>query len=127
MPELPPPHVQRLIDKLQRALPLQAHVRSELIASSRTHFAIKTQTLRCTVTHIYYLDEARGPMCQIDFERDALGSNLFVLPIAHLSFEHGRPIAREIALYRKRRLESLAEKRRAARNARRIDAPGVPI
>lgn len=102
-------------------------MRSELIASSRTYFAIKTHSLHCTVTHVFYLDETSGPMCRIDFQGDTLGSNVFVLPLAHLSFDRKRPIARDVALYRKRRLESLAEKRRAARAAERAASDGVPL
>lgn len=115
MSDLPPPQVKRLIDKLQRALPLRAQVRAELIAASRTHFAVKTNSLRCTVTHVYDAGDAKGPMCQVAFDGEAFGSALFVLPIAHVSFDRGHPIARDVASYRRRRLESFAARRKAAR------------
>lgn len=125
MPDTPP-DAERLIQKMRRLLPLRAVVRSELIAASRTHFAIRGNTLRCSVTQVYYADEGGGLMCQLSFDGDSPDSPLFVLPIAQVSFERGHPIARDVAGYRKRRLESLAV-RRAAGASDRHGSRGVAI
>ncbi len=128
MSDLPPPLAKRLIDKLQRALPLRAQVRAELIAASRALPAVGKNSLHCMVTHVYDAGDAKGPMCQLAFDGEALGSTLFVLPIAHVSFERGHPIARDVANYRKRRLDSLIARRKAARSAAELGGlDGVAI
>lgn len=62
---------------------------------------------------VYYADERRGLMCQVAFDCDAPNPTLFVLPIAHVSFERAHPIAREVAIYRRRRREDWATRRKA--------------
>lgn len=66
-------------------------------------------------------------MCRIDFGGDSPGTNIFVLPIARLNFERGRPVAREVALYRKRRLERLAAQCGETRLTQRAAAEDFPV
>lgn len=103
-----PPHAERLLDKLQRALPLRARVRMDGVRPQPSR-ASPNSLLRCTVTQIYYADDLSGPMCRIAFDDDTIDSAPLLVPIARLKFERGAAITRDLAIYRRRRLQSLFE------------------
>lgn len=96
--------IRILVRKLQRFLPLSAHVRPALIKSLRARRPIAANSPMCVVTHVFDAGEEHGLMCQLEFSAGAK-SMVLVAPIGHLSFNRRDPISREIAAYRKRRFK----------------------
>jgi len=99
-----PETVERLIAKLNEALPIPARVTPELQASlqGQTGGVIPAQ---CAVTWIYYMGDEGGIVCKLD-----LGSTVekaAFTSITHLRFDPRLPLAREITAYQKHRVKRL--------------------
>lgn len=99
-----PETVERLIAKLNEALPIPARATPELQASLRgqTGGAVPAQ---CAITWIYYMGDEGGIVCKLDLGANA-GKEAFT-SITHLRFDPRLPLAREIAAYQKHRVKRL--------------------
>jgi hypothetical protein len=95
-------HARRLIDRLQRLLPLAVHVKPALSASLRRRHPEASALPSCTVTGVFYAGAEHGIMCRLEIHNGSNASSIVVSSIAHISFDLRHPISREIAGYRKR-------------------------
>jgi hypothetical protein len=96
--------VERLVAKLNGALPIPARITPELQASlcQQTGGTVPAQ---CAVTWITYMGDQGGIVCKLD-----LGSNAAkeaFISITHLRFDPRLTLAREITAYQKRRVKRL--------------------
>jgi hypothetical protein len=96
---------QRLLEKLQAALPLSARTTPELITTLRARNAALAPTADCRVTWISYAGDEGGIVCRLSFGGD-IEEAAFV-SITHLRFDPRLPLAREIVAYQKHRVKRL--------------------
>lgn len=96
--------VERLLARLNEALPIPARITPELQASlcRQTGGAVPAQ---CAVTWIYYMGDEGGIVCKLDLGSNA-GKEAFT-SITHLRFDPRLPLAREITAYQKHRVKRL--------------------
>ena len=99
-----PETVERLIAKLNAALPIPARVTPELQASLRAQ-AGGVIPAQCTVTWIYYMGDEGGIVRKLDLGSNA-GKEAFT-SITHLRFDTRLPLARNITAYQKHRVKRL--------------------
>jgi hypothetical protein len=85
-----PETVERLIAKLNEALPIPARV---------------TPELQCAITWITYMGDEGGIVCKLDLGANA-GKEAFT-SITHLRFDPRLPLAREITAYQTHRVKRL--------------------
>jgi hypothetical protein len=100
-----PDQVERLLAKLQAALPVPARVTPELAATllDKAH-AVSISSL-CSVTWISYAGDEGGIMCRLSLGDE--NENAVFASITHLRFDPRLPLAREIAAYQKHRVKRL--------------------
>jgi hypothetical protein len=96
--------VERLVAKLNAALPIPARITPELQASlgPQTGGRVAAQ---CAVTWITYMGDEGGIVCKLDLGSDT-GKEAFT-SITHLRFDPRIPLAREITAYQKHRVKRL--------------------
>jgi hypothetical protein len=96
--------VERLVAKLNEALPIPARITPELQVSLRGQIggAVPAQ---CAVTWIYYMGDEGGIVCKLDLGSNA-GKEAFT-SITHLRFDPRLPLTREITAYQKHRVKRL--------------------
>lgn len=99
---------EHLVQKLRRILPLAAHRRPPFAAALRRRLACPDVIPRVMVTDIFYAGEEKGLMCRVDVQGLADDAIVLVAPVTQLAFNRRHPIARDIAAYRKRRVETAA-------------------
>ncbi len=99
-----PQTMSRLVDRLQRCLPLPATPKPALRAYLRRAVPETAKTSRCRVTSVFYADKVRGLMCQFVVEASAT-PHIFVAPLAQIAFDHRHPIAGEITAHQKHRFQ----------------------
>jgi hypothetical protein len=99
-----PETVERLMGKLNAALPIPARITPELQASLRgqTGGAVPHQG---AITWISYMGDEGGIVCKLDLGAD-LGKEACT-SITHLRFDPRLPLAREITAYQKHRVKRL--------------------
>ena len=96
-----PDQTERLLAKLDAALPVPARMAPELAASLQA----PNPAQDCTITWISYAGDEGGIVCRLDL---AQGSNSgIVVSITHLRFHPHLPLARDIAAYQKHRAKRL--------------------
>lgn len=100
-----PDQVERLLAKLQEALPVPARVTPELAATLLDKTHATTINSACSVSWISYAGDEGGIMCRLSFG-DENETALFT-SITHLRFDPRLPLAREIAAYQKHRVKRL--------------------
>jgi hypothetical protein len=100
-----PEITQRLIAKLNEALPLPASLTPELQVLLRRQTSSSTIPARATVTWISYAGDEGGIVCKLDLGPD--GENATFTSITHLRFDTRTPLAREIAAYQKHRVKRI--------------------
>jgi hypothetical protein len=100
-----PAQVERLIQKLQRALPLPARATPELLATLAAKNAASKTSASCSITWISYAGDEGGIVCRLDFRGEA--KNAAFVSITHLRFDARLPLAREITAYQKHRVKRL--------------------
>jgi len=101
-----PDQVERLLHRLRDAVPLPAFASPTLIATLRERSSTAQITPRCTVTRVDYAGDEGGIMCHLAFD-GGTGSEVFVVSLTHLTFDPRLFVAREIAVYQKRRIKRL--------------------
>ena len=96
---------ERLLTRLQAALPISARVTSEAAAALQAENPTSKIPLVCSITWVSYAGDEGGIVCRLDFvqetEKDVFAS------ITHLRFDPGLPLAREIAAYQKHHVKRL--------------------
>ena len=100
-----PDHVERLLVKLQAALPLPARVTSELAATLQVSNSATKMLSTCSITWVSYAGDEGGIVCRLDFAQK-LQSAAFA-SITHLRFDPRLPPARDIAACQKHRVKRL--------------------
>jgi hypothetical protein len=100
-----PDQVERLLAKLQAALPLPARLTPELAATIRTQNPSNDIPTVCSITWISYAGEEGGIMCRLSFRPEI--ENAAFVSITHLKFDPRLPLSRNIATYQKHRVKRL--------------------
>ena len=100
-----PDATERLLARLQAALPVPARLTPELVAALREQKPATGVRPVCEVVRIDYAGDEGGIVCKLDFGSEA-GNSAFV-SITHLRFDLRLPLAREVAAYQKHRVKRL--------------------
>jgi hypothetical protein len=100
-----PEITERLIAKLQQALPISALLPPNLRETLRGPKFGPVIPTRAAVTSISYLGDGGGILCKLDLGPDV--QNVAYASITHLRFDARLPLAREIAAYQRRRVKHL--------------------
>jgi hypothetical protein len=100
-----PDRAERLLARLQAALPLPARVTPELAATLQTKNTQTDIPSTCWVTWISYAGDEGGIVCRLDFTREIETATF--ASITHLRFDPRLPLARDIAAYQKHRVKRL--------------------
>lgn len=100
-----PTQVDRLMGKLQQALPLPARPTPELIAALVTKNAVSQTSATCSITWISYAGDEGGIVRRLDFGDEA--KNAAFVSITHLRFDARLPLTREIIAYQRHRVKHL--------------------
>ena len=90
-----PGMTERLLARLQAALPVPARLTPELLAALREQKPPVEARPTCDVTWITYAGDEDGIVCRLDFGSET-GNAAFV-SITHLRLDPRLPLAREIA------------------------------
>lgn len=96
---------ERLIARLQAALPLPARLTPELAATLKTKNTATAFPSACSITWISYAGDEGGIMCRLDFAAETETATF--ASITHLRFDARMPVARDIAAYQKHRAKRL--------------------
>lgn len=106
-----PDRAERLLARLQAALPLPARVTPELAATLQTKNTQTDIPSTCWVTWISYAGDEGGIVCRLDFTREietATFASITHLPLRSPICASTRlPLARDIAAYQKHRVKRL--------------------
>jgi hypothetical protein len=100
-----PDRVERLLAKLQAALPLPARVTPELAATLRANDPTTNIPSACSITWVSYAGDEGGIMCRLDFGQEC--DSTAVVSITHLRFAARLPLGRDIVAYQKHRTKRL--------------------
>jgi hypothetical protein len=101
-----PERTERLLARLQAALPVPARLTPELVAALHGQKPALGVRPSCEITWISYAGDEGGILCRLDFGSE--DGNAAVVSITHLRFDPRLPLAREIAAYQKHRVKRLA-------------------
>jgi len=96
-----PDQTERLLAKLDAALPVPARMTPELAATLQAPDPAQS----CTITWISYAGDEGGIVCRLDLAHES-NSATFV-SITHLRFHPRLPLARDIAAYQKHRVKRM--------------------
>ena len=105
-----PEITERLIAKLNDALPISAPLTPELQDALRRQSAGPAIPAQATVTSIGYAGDDGGIVCKRDLGADV--ENAAFTSITHLRCHPQSPLAREIAAYQKHRVKRLQPQQR---------------
>ena len=100
-----PDQAERLLARLQAALPLPARVTPELAATLQTKSIATEIPSTCSINWISYAGDEGGIMCRLDFAREI--ETVAFASITHLRFDGRLSVARDIAAYQKHRVKRL--------------------
>lgn len=100
-----PDQAERLLARLQAALPLPARVTPELATTLQAKNTERDIPSTCSITWISYAGDEGGIVCRLDVTRE-LETAAFA-SITHLRFDARLPLARDIAAYQKHRVKRL--------------------
>jgi hypothetical protein len=89
----------RLLQRLQRSLPLSAYGRPALLAFLRTRGSIGGASSRLKIVSIFQAGRTGDLMCRFSIE-GRCGDETFFAPLAQLALDRRHPAARELALRR---------------------------
>ena len=105
-----PEATERLLARLEAALPIPARLTPELQASLRERDAGAAVPADCQVTWVTYMGDEGGIVCKLDLGPDAV-KDAFA-SITHLRFDARLPLARDIAACQKHRVKRLKRQHR---------------
>jgi hypothetical protein len=101
-----PAQVERLLAKLQAALPVPTRLTPEAAAMLQAQHALgRRMAPACSITWVSYAGDEGGIMCGLDFGQET--EPAVVTSITHLRFDPRLALAREITAYQKRRVKRL--------------------
>jgi hypothetical protein len=101
-----PAQVERLLAKLQAALPVPARLTPEAAAMLQAQNAAAGRIPPvCSITWVSYAGDEGGIMCGLDFGQET--EPAVVTSITHLRFDPRLPLARDITAYQKHRVRRL--------------------
>jgi hypothetical protein len=100
-----PEQVERLLAKLEAALPIATRVTPELQARLREGDHPIDVPANGRITWVSYAGDEGGIVCRIDFGQTT--SNAVFASITHLRFDPRLPLTREITAYQKHRVKRL--------------------
>ena len=101
-----PEQVERLLAKLQAALPVPARLTPEAAAAIQAQNAAAGKIPPVgSITWVSYAGDEGGIMCKLEFGHETEAS--VFTSITHLRFDPRLPLAREITAYQKRRVRRL--------------------
>ncbi len=98
-----PVQMQRLLAKLQAALPVQTRATPELAAMLKVQ-NISNASSAAAITAVSYAGDEGGIMCRLEIPPN---ENAIHVSITHLRFDPRLPITREITAYQKHRVKHL--------------------
>ncbi len=101
-----PAQVERLLGRLEAALPLVLGMSPPLAATIREQAPSMTVPTECQVTWVSYAGDEGGIMCRLQLDDESSNRQFFV-SLTHLVTRPGTPLAREIAAYQKHRCKRL--------------------
>ena len=104
-----PDQAERLLAKLQAALPVPARVTPEVVATLQAQKPANRMPSTCIITWINYAGDEGGIVCKLDFDCE-MESETFA-SITHLRFDPRLPLARDITAYQKHRVKRLRRQR----------------
>ena len=99
-----PDQVQRLVDRLNAALPIPARVTPEVQMALRRQRGV-AMPANCSVTWISYAGDEGGIVCRVEAATET--AEAVFASITHLRFDPRLPLAREITAYQKHRVKHL--------------------
>ena len=100
-----PTQAERLLSRLQAALPMPARMTSELTATLRTSETATEIPAACSIVALHYAGDEGGIVCGLDVA--TVTGNAVYTSITHLRFDPRLPLAREITAYQKHRVKRL--------------------
>ena len=101
-----PAQVERLLAKLQAALPVPTRLTPEAAALLQARNAVAGEIPpACSITWVSYAGDEGGIMCGLDFGHET--EPAVVTSITHLRFDPRLALARDITAYQKRRIRRL--------------------
>ena len=101
-----PEPVERLLAKLQTALPVRARLTPEAAAMLQAQNAVTGKIPPgCSISWISYAGDEGGIVCRLDFGQET--ESAVFTSITHLRFDPRLALAREITAYQKRRVRRL--------------------
>lgn len=101
-----PAQVERLLGRLEAALPLVLGISPPLAATIQGQAPGMTVPRECQVTWVGYAGDEGGIMCRLQLD-DETSNSQFVASLTHLVTRPGTPLAREISAYQKHRRKRL--------------------
>ena len=101
-----PAQVERLLAKLQAALPVPTRLTPEAAALLQARNAVAGEIPpACSITWVSYAGDEGGIMCGLDFGHET--EPAVVTSITHLRFDPRLALAGDITAYQKRRVRRL--------------------
>ena len=100
-----PGPTERLLTRLQAALPVPARMTPELAATLHTSETSTEIPAACSIIALHYAGDGGGIVCGLDVAT-ATGNAVYT-SITHLRFDPRLPLAREITAYQKHRVKRL--------------------
>jgi hypothetical protein len=110
-------HVDRLLDKLKKSLPIPARVPPDLMASLRRQNPDAKITADCEVAKVFYSGDKGGVLCHVRFDKEEEKKEVFLVSLTYLAFDPRLPVAHDIAAYQKHRIKRLRRDAAAERLA----------
>ncbi len=104
-----PEKTERLLTRLQAALPVSARLTPELAATLRAQNPARELPSACSVASVSYAGDEGGIVCGLDFGSET--DSAVHVSITHLRFDPRLPLAREIAAYQKHRVKRLSRQK----------------
>lgn len=101
-----PAQVERLLGRLEAALPLVLGISPPLAATIQRQAPSMTVPTECQVTWVSYAGDEGGIMCRLQLNDESSNRQLLA-SLTHLVTRPGTPLAREISAYQKRRRKRL--------------------
>jgi hypothetical protein len=100
-----PDQTERLLARLQTALPMPALVTPEAAAALQSENPTRKIPVNCFFTAVSYAGDEGGIVCRLDFACET--QKMAYVSITHLRFDPRLPLARQIAAYQKHRVKRL--------------------
>jgi len=101
-----PAQVERLLGRLEAALPLVLGISPPLAATIQGQAPSMTVPTECQVTWVSYAGDEGGIMCRLQLN-DGSSNRQFFASLTHLLTRPGTPLAHDITAYQKHRRKRL--------------------